>query len=377
MNSRYPYQPFDKPVRPPPEANAGDVCLRFDAKWIPYILGCLGALLAEQTWTGEIDRATGEARNLMTTFIKAMACMENVNNGVEMEDCMGCCIRVHDGKLQVFSCGEWQDVDGGNISDIAMGSGQPGAGSPQPPGGQCENFIGKVLFFGRYLLPVPVSAGDTFQVTNAFGASTDYIVDTPDWRCPDGDVYIAGGCVNGTEISGAGDPYPAAPHASLVAFDGTNYYDCSAAAKGLAANFTIPSGVSNANLVFLINSAGPAGAGDCTFDVRVCKRPEPVAPDLILTQAGGSLSRSGIHFHWTCPTSADRTIHEATGKCWIVSNVVVTSGGGYTGGGSVRCDGSSGPLSDFVGECILSHTATGSGILGTPIDITFDAVVCS
>ncbi len=184
----------------------------------------------------------------------------------------------------MFSCGEWTDVPGPGGRSVANGS-QPAQGAPQPAAGECESFIGKVLFFGRWLLPVPVSSGDIVTVTNALGAATDYIQDFPDWRCGDGTIFIAGGCVNGTETFNGGDPAPAIHHGNLIAFDGTNYYDCGPAANGLTATVLILPGITDQNLVFMLNFAGPAGAGDNSFDVRICKQ---AANPLLITYTLGS-----------------------------------------------------------------------------------------
>jgi hypothetical protein len=293
----HPYSPFPKPVRPPSE-NLGDFCLTLDRKWIPYLLGAIAVLAIDTTWQYDIDRVTGEARNLLDLIMQAPTCEIPSQGGTEVDDCMSCCIRIRDGKLQVFSCGEWTTVEGGDLLALAAGASQPAQGQPQPGPGDCESFIGKAIFFGRWLLPVPVSTGDVIKVTNAFGATTDYIVDFPAWRCPDGTEFIANGCVTGTEITNAGDPDPSIPHAALVGFDGTNYYDCSAAANGMTATITIPSGIVNGNFVFLINSEGPAGAGDVSFDARICKASASVARfshtfDLRASAAGFNITVPG------------------------------------------------------------------------------------
>jgi hypothetical protein len=323
----HPYQPFPKPLPPVPSENLGPFCLEIDGKWIPYLLGAISALAVEQSWQSDVFRSSGEARNLLSEFARAVACATPGPNGIEMECEMGCCIRVFNGVLQVFSCGEWQDVPGGNIKEIAAGAGQPAQDTPQPGAGECESFIGKVLFFGRWLLPVPVSEGDVITVTNALGAATDYIIDFPEWRCADGTLFIAGGCVNGTAIFDGGDPDPSIHHGNLIAFDGTNYYDCGNAANSMTATITIPSGVTNANLVFMLNYAGPAGAGDCTFDVRICKASENVERfthifDLRTGLHGMSITLVGA----TAPLSS-----------WVAGvGVQVDNPSGLSGQGSMR-----------------------------------------
>lgn len=268
---RHPYQPFPVSLDPVPLHNEGLFCLELDGKWIPYLLGAVSVLAAETTWKSDIERCTGEARNLLSVFASAKACQKTPVDGVEMDDCMSCCIRVNNGILQVFSCGEWQDIPGGNIAAIAGGSGNPVQSVDQPSAGQCRDFMAKVLYGGRWLLPVPVSTGDVITVTNALGATSGYVNDVYEWRCGDGLLFIAGGCLNGSAVTDGTNPMPSAPRDALIAFDGTNYYDCSDAANSLPVTITIPSGITNGNLFFLVNNDSIAGAGDLQFNVSICK----------------------------------------------------------------------------------------------------------
>lgn len=266
-----PYQVFPKPITPPPVLDQGAFCVTFDGKWIPYLLGAISQLAIDRTWISDNERATGEARNLLSIFAGAIKCPTPGLSGIEAEDNMSCCLRIQDGKLQCFSCGEWVTIPGGDLRALSAGSGQPAQGTQQPGPGGCEQLIGRVIYGGRWLLPIPVSTGDQISVTNALGATSGYIHDGLTYRCGDGLLFLAGGCVTGTETFDAGNPMPLVPRDALIAFDGTNYYDCSAAANGMSANFTIPTGISNANLVLLINNQDVGGAGDLTFDIRVCK----------------------------------------------------------------------------------------------------------
>lgn len=264
------YQPFPKPVTPPGD-NLGDFCVTVDGKWIPYLLGAISILAVDRTWAFDADRATGEARNLLEQFMAALPCPIPDIAGSEGDDCMGCCLRWSEaGILEQFTCGAWTPVPGPGSTIPITGVPGPTA-TPQPGPGDCEQFIGKVLFFGRWLLPVSVSAGDTVHVTNALGATQDYIVDYPAYRCGDGTEFIFNGCLSGSEIFNGSDPAPAYHHGNLIAYDGTNYYDCGQAANGIEVVLTIKPGISDAPLQFLINSPGPGGTGDITFDVRICK----------------------------------------------------------------------------------------------------------
>jgi len=266
---KYPYQPFDEPIpRPGPERGA--LCFSVDARWRPYLIGLLKTLLVERTWETDEIRASGEASELLAEIMAAEFCPGPEKPGLEGDD-MGCCLRYSDnGVLQMFSCGEWVDVPGTAQNALANGS-QPAQGAPQPAAGECQSFIGKVLFFGRWLLPVPVSSGDVIKVANAFGATTDYILDFPGWKCGDGTEFVAGGCVNGTAGFNAGDPAPSIHHGNLIGFDGTNYYDFGEAANSQIVTVPILAGITDANFAMMINSEGPAGAGDISFDITICK----------------------------------------------------------------------------------------------------------
>jgi len=267
---KYPYQPFDEPI-PAPQDDKGALCFSIDAKWRPYLIGLLKTLLVERTWESDEVRASGEASQLLTEILTAEFC-KIPNQGIGGDDCMGCCLRIENGVLQQFTCGEWVDV--GDLKTIAAGSGQPAQGAPQPAAGECTDFIAKVLFGGRWLLPVPVSEGDVITVNNVLGATSGYILDGLTYRCGDGDLFLAGGCVTGSEVFNGSNPDPSSPQDCLLGFDGVNYYDCSNAANHLPVTITIPSGILSQNFVFLINNPGPGGAGDLTFDVRICKAAE-------------------------------------------------------------------------------------------------------
>jgi len=98
VSLHYPYSPFSKPIPPPPVESGGLVCATFDSKWIPYVLGCLFALLAEQTWATDRERAQGEAANLIRAIGEGIEC------GMITE------IRVTDCVLEAKIDGEWTPV---------------------------------------------------------------------------------------------------------------------------------------------------------------------------------------------------------------------------------------------------------------------------
>ena len=142
-----------------------------------------------------------------------------------------------------------------------------GANPPQPSGGgqpavgDCNNYRAELAGNGQWLLPFQVNAGDTVTITDRKGAWTD---GSGLWFCTDGKHYALGICGSASGTSG-GDPLPTAQHASVIGYDGTNYYD-------FASNsITIESGISNANFVLLMNDPSPSdNAGTITLLLSAC-----------------------------------------------------------------------------------------------------------
>lgn len=264
-----PYLSLDVPIKPP-GPNEGPVCFTFDAKWIPYILAVLKTLTLDGVYSSDQANAKGEASLLLEQFMSAGRCAAPLDlSGSEMDDCMGCCIRMREGILQVLQCGQWVTVDGWDASTIASSPVSGTNGTPVPPAGSCQTYIGKVNCASRWALPASVNTGDTINVTNALGSWWTPL-DLAIQRCPDGLIYFGGGCIDGTDHTEPTDPLNTAPHDALIAYDGTHYYDCSAAAEGGPASFTIGSGVVAAALVFMTNTPDTVGFGDVQFDVEIC-----------------------------------------------------------------------------------------------------------
>lgn len=293
---KYPYVPFDEPI-PAPQPDRGALCFSIDAKWKPYLVGLLKTLLVERTWSEDKEIATGEASLLLEAIITADFCVVE-QPGIQMEEDMSCCIRWGDnGQLQVFSCGEWTDVPGKGTRALANGS-QPADGAPQPDPGGCEQFFGLVAYGGRWRLPVPVNTGDTVEVSDATGAVQGYTTDIVIWRGANGLWSLGGVLVAGTELFDGLNPLPLVPRDALIAWDGTNYYDCSDAANGGSTTLTIGAGVVNGNLMFLVNQNLDFGTGDFSFQTRMCKQSDSVTRfthtfDLRLSAAGFNITVPG------------------------------------------------------------------------------------
>jgi len=122
---------------------------------------------------------------------------------------------------------------------------QPGGGTSQPqPGGGVECYQAQLQANGSWVLPTVVSAGDQLEVSNATGASQDGTVSP--WRCPNGLTFFAGACVGVGGTSGS-DPLPSANHMRLIyVINGTAY-------DAMAGPFTVPGGVSSAEVTLQVN----------------------------------------------------------------------------------------------------------------------------
>lgn len=151
----------------------------------------------------------------------------------------------------------WADLS------LCVSSGQPGAGSRQPsPGGGEECYTAKLAARGQWLLPTSVNAGDTIEISDAQGAATD---GTGLWYCPDGESFIAGVCIPGSGTYSGSDPVPLEKHMAIVVKIASTFYKIPQGTP-----FTVPGGVSNAQVVFQLNDASLSdNDGDETFNVCV------------------------------------------------------------------------------------------------------------
>lgn len=281
-DDRLPPGSFQTPVTPPQQAPGAAplVQLCINKNWIPFILGALTQLTMNTTWSGtdaEIQAARTAANDLILMFQQAhnecftspagtagasedFMLRQNPDNPCELQSSV-------DG---VTWC-TWADLS--KCTGQAM---QPGNTTPNPGPGGCKQQIGIAQFGSRWLLPFPVSTGDVITVTNAVGTwsgTGDLFLP----RCPDGNIYfnVSGipeldACVDGTGHTEPGDPAPTINHDSLIAYDGTNYYDCGPASASTPVMITIPSGISNGNLYFFANTTDTVGFGSVTFDVNYC-----------------------------------------------------------------------------------------------------------
>lgn len=150
-----------------------------------------------------------------------------------------------------------------DLSLCVPAAGQPGNGAPQPsPGGGCQSYHAILPGNGIWLLPTIVSTGDTIEITGAGGAA--YNGRSVTWHCPGGDQFFAGFCT-GVTFTNAGTPMPSVPEGKIIANIGGTFYDVQGSA------FTVPGGISNAQVTFQMNSADiTINAGQFDFDAQVC-----------------------------------------------------------------------------------------------------------
>lgn len=285
---RFPSRAFDKPLPPVPSEGVGAFCVTFDAKWLPYLLGAAGVLCAGGTWESEKERCISEGMTLLAALMTGEFCQpspEPGDSGIELGDCMGCCIRWNNGVLEVFSCGVWTPVPG------AAGNGfeptQPGAGAPQPqPNGGTAEYCGALSGLNKYYLPTTVNTGDVITFSRLLGSWNDGVEVV--WHCPDGWLFVAGSCFQEPLYNGGTDPLPGTMHMSIVASIAGDFYDVlNLDGSGNPQPFTVPAGYTNAPVIVQANvDYGGQIYGEVTFCVDVTNnQPGTFTHEFDLTKA--------------------------------------------------------------------------------------------
>lgn len=275
-NSQYPrpVSSFRKPapiIAIDPDENP-DMTVCFRSEWLPYIIGSLRQLLLQSSWDttdeNELNRARGQAQLLINMFIDG--CGQGIgglSGDLEGEfDVTALCevLRWHNGVLQALCCGEWTNIsaDAGPI---------PGIGGQVPPQstpaiGTCTDFNVTLQARDKWLLPFPLNAGDTVQITNPQGGWSD---GTFNWYCPTGAFYTLGACGTGSAPVGS-DPIPSISHMRLIGQLGTT------AGAGfvdmISSIYTVAPGVVNQQFTLQANDSTLSdNQGSITFKVTVCR----------------------------------------------------------------------------------------------------------
>jgi hypothetical protein len=225
-------------------------------------------------------------------------------DGIEIEDCMRLRIHPDDPCIIQHECspGEWEnwyDPRACIASGVVV---QPGAGGELPEF-ECNEYDVTLRASDRWLLPVPVEAGYTIQITNAQGGWNDSSLQ---WSCPDGRQYFLGIC--GTPQPGQGtDPRPDLNHMRLIAEIDGLFYD--------AYNTTInvPVGTASSELTFQANDGSLEGnGGSISFHVKVCNTGGVVVYEqLIVSVATGATVATSFN---TDPSILYKLTLSGTGK---------------------------------------------------------------
>lgn len=233
-------------------------------------LGALQNLGAAYKWQDDPAHTAKQVARVWRDIIDNLQkCMkEQPIKGYESEDAMP--LRVDcDCNVYVLCCDgtEKQILTGDQVRAVIANPAVPGA--PQPPaGGGCQDYSGYLQAGSDWLIPAPVSTGDTIEITFAQGATAGSALGS--WACPDGSLFAFGNCIDGTGGLDAGDPMPAVFEGKLIMnLDGT-YYDI------LGGVFTVPGGVSNVQPTLFINrDLTIRQSGTLQITVRVCNNALP------------------------------------------------------------------------------------------------------
>lgn len=270
-----PISSFAQPtIYPDTDPDSGpQVCIQFGVDWLPLVIGCLLQLLEDTSpdVLTDDDRllAQQRANQLIYLFQLQLACGGgNPLSGMDVEDFMP--IRVDCNCRVYVTCCDGTEVELATIKDLKAGTTQPGAGAAQPTvGGPAVCYDMSLRADGVWLVPTPLSTGDTIQLTNLQGAGNDGSESV--WHCPDGELYFLGACVGGASTSGT-DPIPASPHMSIIVKIGSSYYPVYS-----GATFTVPSGHTGDTATIQVNDSVLAG-NQGSYNASVCvQRSNPVA----------------------------------------------------------------------------------------------------
>lgn len=342
----YPIGSFQAPVVPPavPVNQAPFLYIPVNCEWFPYIAGALQQLLLQTTWDCDPETLV-KVQGWVFDLIAQINCGSALTAadicgeiGSEGGDCMGCCLRFQDGKLQQLECGVWVDVAGQEGQPGPGGPGQPGAGSPQPlPNGGTAEYCFSQGKGESLLLPTTVSSGDIlqfFKLDGAWNDSAEVI-----WNCPDGWIYALGACGQ-TFPHGSPDPLPTALHMQLIVEINNIFYDAlNLDVFGTPQTFVVPAGVSNLNVFIMPNIDDNSRIqGNVTYCVKVTNNQADTTPwtqvfDFTATNGGFAPKiDSGLTPHGTGQwmTGVGWTPTGATDGTAIVDQVVIERSLGVT-----------------------------------------------
>jgi len=301
----------------------GDLCLTIRIPNDPaYVQAVIGALYDTTIWRSwQRDAAhTGilAARKMKPRWFEAV---QNIGlcepsapggGGLIQEDFMP--IRIDcDCNVFITCCDgtEKQILTAEQVKTLIQG--QPSNNVPQPaPGGGCQTISMRLDAGKVQVIPIPVSTGDTIQISAVDGAMNEDLVL---WYCQSGQAYYGGAC-QGPSIHFLSDPFPLLNHGSILIYVGLGR-------EGLGTSlYTVPAGVSNYQPALSANMDFGLGAnGFYTFLVTVCNnQPQTWRHEFDLATSAGPLA--GVTQVGTTPTWTP-------GTGWTQGNAI---NGGCPGG---------------------------------------------
>jgi len=188
------------------------------------------------------------------------------NFGVDISEDIAMQIRISPDDsciIQMWCIDHWEDWYDPRGCVPGLASQPPGGGTIEAGG--CMEFDLIVQGNGKALLPVPVAAGYSVEISGAQGGWWDGNA-LHAWNCPSGQTYALGACVS-TGATDGSSPIPELPIGRVVAeIDGV-FYD---AYNQIIA---VPDGTADSDVYFQMNDATLDGnAGSITLHVRVCNQ---------------------------------------------------------------------------------------------------------
>lgn len=149
---------------------------------------------------------------------------------------------------------------------IVPRNGVPGSPQEAPTPGTCVSYHVVLRANDQWVVPSPISGGDTLHITNWSGGWNDGAVY---WYCPDGNSYGLGMCTPASGHTEPGDPIDTIDHMRIVGKLTSDdvWFD---AQTGL---YIVPSGATANQVVVLQanDSTLEDNRGEVAFDIEICR----------------------------------------------------------------------------------------------------------
>lgn len=289
-----------------------------------------GAGLRKIELCGFADAIEDVARDIADAIRRALTAVD-----LGEDNCMK--IRVNpDNPCQIQALceptGEWElfyDPSACISSTVGVEAGQPAPFGTIAPGG-CQSWNAVMRGSEQWLLPTPVKAGDTIQVSNAVGGIQAGLLD---WRCPSGLFYVLGGCT-GSPSNCSACPLTSKPKGRLICNINGTWYD--------AYNTTIivPDSVTTpVDVYFQVNDDDVTGnSGSYSFTVKACA----AQAEFSITYGDGSGATSvlaGDTITMSSTPTSGAPYHEIGFVLSACTNFTLNSISGYTPSSGGQPDG--------------------------------------